>query len=344
LIALPGLCLVTKRFEDARSILRDWASHVSEGMIPNRLGTGEPEFNSVDASLWLGPVVHQLVEKTGDLAFALEHCWPAMQEIIDWHLRGTRFDIHVDPADGLLAAGDEGTQLTWMDVLFEGRPVTPRWGKAVEVNALWYNTVCIGLELAQAASDSARVQDLEELAATIQYSFREKFWSKELGYLYDLIRPDFRSDQLRPNQLLALSLPFPLMKNTEALQILGAVQKSLVTPAGLRTLAPTDPDYRGRYEGTLRQRDMAYHQGTVWPWLLAPYVRGLLRFKGAEGRREAKFLLQHLWSLLSESGVGTVSEVHDGDPPHAAGGCFAQAWSVAAVLEIADMLETDRES
>ncbi|MCC7262495.1 MAG: glycogen debranching enzyme family protein [Candidatus Latescibacteria bacterium] len=331
MISLPGICLVTGRHAEARSILQVFAEYLSQGMIPNRFPDAgeEPEYNTVDATLWYFVAVYKYLQYTQDREF-VRQWWPALEEITDWHCRGTRYQIHVDQ-DGLLSAGEAGVQLTWMDAKVGDWVVTPRQGKAVEINALWYNALRIMEELAGQFAP-ARVPVYAALAGQVATRFGELFWNQEQGYLYDVVDAESCDPSLRPNQLFALSLPFPLLAGERAQSVLAAVEQHLLTPCGLRTLAPGEPGYRPRCEGPPWERDGAYHQGTVWAWLLGPFVTALVRLRGEAGRVQARGLIEGLEAHLSEAGVGTLSEIFDAEPPFVPRGCIAQAWSVGEVL------------
>jgi predicted glycogen debranching enzyme len=323
MISLPGLCLATRRFDDARDILRRWLATSSGGMIPNRFpdGTSEPAFNAVDATLWMFVAVWRYLEATGDRRFVVDEALPVLRESIDAFDRGTRFNIHVD-VDGLLYAGAEGVALTWMDAIVDGRAVTPRIGKPVEVNGLWVNALRIAAEL---GGDG----DLRARAERASTRFEESFWNAAAGCCYDVIDPVDAS--LRPNQVIPLGLPFPLYDGERAEAILRVVEHELFTPFGLRTLARGDPRYRGRLIGPPRERDEAYHNGTIWPWLIGPYYDAVWRVRG---RAACEPLLDGLRAHLAEAGIGTISECFDGDRPHAARGCIAQAWSVGEFFRV----------
>ncbi|HYM70159.1 MAG TPA: amylo-alpha-1,6-glucosidase [bacterium] len=331
MISLPGLTLATGRPDDAREILLSFAGAVSEGMLPNRFpddGTA-PEYTSADAGLWYAHAVGRYLSRVPDREL-LEGVFPALREIVARYRAGTRHGIRVDPADGLLEAGAPGLALTWMDARYDGRAVTPRAGKAVDLNALWHEALCLMATWSDAVGLDGAGYAAE--AAILRRTFSRRFFHEPGGYLYDVIAPDGTPDpSLRPNQLLALSLPHALLDGPAALRVLDAVTARLLTPFGLRSLAPNSAGYRGRYEGGVASRDEAYHQGTVWAWWLGPYVAALVRLTGdrAAGRR----LLEPFRAHLLEAGLGTVSEIFDGDSPHTARGCIAQAWSVAALLE-----------
>lgn len=332
LIALPGLTLCTGRPEEAGRVLRAFAAHLDRGMIPNRFPDdgAEPEYNTVDATPWFFVSLWRVVEATGDDDLAREML-PVLREAVRWHREGTRYGIVVDD-DGLLMAGEAGVQLTWMDARVGDHVVTPRHGKAVEVNALWVNALHVLAALERRLGDGAAADELDREIARLRRQFSRLFWYDEGGYLYDVVDGEGRDDALRPNQILALALPFPLLSARRRRSVLKVVEENLLTPVGLRTLAPGHPEYRPRYEGGPVERDGAYHQGTVWPWLLGPYVTALVRERGERGRRQARELLEGALGHLSEAGLGTFSEIFDGDPPHAPRGAIAQAWSVAEVL------------
>lgn len=337
MIALPGLCLATGRTDDARAILAEYARHVDGGMIPNRFpdAGGAPEYNSVDAALWLVVAVGRYVEATGDTGFARMRLTDPVAAIIDGYRAGTRHGIRVN-ADGLLTQGEEGLQLTWMDARVSGQVITPRRGQAVEIQALWYNALLIGAELAREAAEPARAREWAALAGRVRESFLRSFWSEEHGHLADVVTDDGTADfSLRPNQLYALGLPHVLLPRDRALRVLDAVKRHLLTPVGLRTLSPEHPAYRGRYAGGPAERDAAYHQGTVWPYLAGVYFDAVTRVHGEAGKAEAREWLDGFAAHLEEAGLGTVSEVFDGDAPHAPEGAIAQAWSVGEILRVA---------
>jgi predicted glycogen debranching enzyme len=335
MIALPGLTLTNGRFETARRILSTFAGAVDQGMLPNRFPdwATTPEYNTVDATLWFFVAAWRYLEATGDLAFLRRELLPVLRDIIEWHQRGTRYGIRVDE-DGLLHAGEPGVQLTWMDAKVGDWVVTPRIGKPVEIQALWYNALRITEALCQQTRQTARAREYAAQADRARASFEAKFWNEAGGYLYDVLEDSGPDGSLRPNQVFALSLPFPLVDGERAQKVLAAVEAQLLTPLGLRSLAPSDPHYAGRYQGDVWHRDSAYHQGTVWEWLIGPYVDAVLRVRGTDAATK-QAIRAHLTALvehLSEAGLGTVSEIADGDAPHRPSGCPAQAWSVAEFL------------
>ena len=336
MIALPGLCLTTGRFEDARAILTEWARHVDRGMLPNRFPEGgeTAEYNSVDAALWMVVAIGRYLEATGDAAFVSAQLADVVAAVIEGYRAGTRHGIAVG-ADALVTQGAPGLQLTWMDARVGKQVVTPRRGRPVEVQALWYNALLVGAEVARAAGKLTRSREWATLAARARDSFLKAFWSEERGHLADVVADDGPDFSLRPNQLYALGLPHVLLPRERAVRVLDAVRRHLLTPVGLRTLSPEHPAYHGRYAGSAAARDAAYHQGTVWPYLAGAYFDAVTRVHGEAGKAEAREWLDGFASHLEEAGVGTVSEVFDGDTPHAPGGAIAQAWSVAEILRVA---------
>ena len=338
-IAMRGLCLATRRLEDARDILVGWSGAVSEGMLPNRFpDRGKtPEYNAVDASLWYVVAVHGYLaasRRLGRRVPAAERAalLAAVDAILEGYSRGTRYGIRAD-ADGLLAAGEPGVQLTWMDAKIGGRVVTPRTGKAVEVQALWINALTL------AASRAVRWREPARRASA---AFESRFWREDEGCLYDVVDcdhvPGTADPRFRPNQIFAVGgLPYALLPQERARRVVDSVERRLLTPLGLRSLAPGEPGYVGRYAGDPVHRDEAYHQGTVWPWLIGPFVEAWVRVRGGGDavRREARErFLPPLLAHLDEAGLGHVSEVADGDPPHRPGGCPFQAWSVGEALRL----------
>ena len=334
MIALPGLTLATGQAEIAKSILAKFADHVDQGMLPNRFpDEGEsPEYNTVDATLWFFEAVRALLQYTNDYDFVRTTLYSVLTDIINWHVKGTRYNIHVD-SDGLLFSGEPGVQLTWMDAKVGDWVVTPRTGKAVEIQALWYNALRVMEDLAEKSGDEANQKRYKTMAASARKSFNEQFWNEETGCLYDVVNGDERDASIRPNQVIAISLTNSMLSKDRAAGVLRVVERELLTPRGLRTLSPQDPNYIGRYEGDPRSRDGAYHQGTVWPWLMGPFFTAYLKIFGANvGRKFAIEWLSTFQDHLSEACLGHVSEIFDGDAPHVPRGCVAQAWSVAELL------------
>ena len=325
-----GLFLATDRWDDGRACLRRAAATVSEGMLANTADTGTLEYNTADGTLWFVHALGRHMAVSGDADLGAELA-PVVQAIIGQHIAGTRFGIAVDPDDGLLRQGAEGWALTWMDARIDGRPVTPRAGKAVEVNALWIEALAIAQQLLAGTSTGDACRSLRAQATA---SFVRRFARADGAGLLDVVDgPGGHDDAVRPNQLLAVSLPHGPLATPDAMTAARAVVETcgetLLTPLGLRTLAPVDPAYRGRHRGGSAERDSAYHQGTVWPWLLGPYVDAALRVGvPVDG------VLDGIVAHLAEWGLGSISETADGDAPHGATGCPFQAWSVAEVLRV----------
>lgn len=330
MIALPGLTLVTGRFDVARGILREFAQALDRGMLPNRFpDAGEaPEYNTVDATLWFFEAARAYLTYSQDETFVRNELYPQLTEAMDWHLRGTRYGIRAEE-DGLLHAGEPGVQLTWMDAKIGDWVVTPRHGKPVEIQALWYNAIRTLQELAERFGDKEQAVSLDELAGRARASFLAQFWDAERGYLLD----NTGDASIRPNQIFAVSLPYTMLDREQAVAVVDTVEAHLLTPLGLRSLAPDDPAYRGRYEGGVVERDSAYHQGSVWLWLMGPFVTAYARLYPGSPRLAE--LLEGMRGHLREAGLGQMSEIADGDPPHTPRGCFAQAWSVAEILRAA---------
>ncbi|MBV8086689.1 MAG: glycogen debranching enzyme family protein [Chloroflexi bacterium] len=330
MISLPGLLLGTGRYDEARDVLRMFAAHVDRGMLPNTFDEqGGATYNNVDATLWFFQAVDRYVRAADDPAF-LREVLPVLEGIVDWHRKGTRFNIKVDPADGLLSAGQPGLQLTWMDAKAGDWVVTPRAGKPVEINALWFNAVCLSATWARDLQREAG--DYQQLVGQVSRSFRSRFWNPQTNCLFDVIDGPHGDDaSIRPNQLLAVSLPFATVFGPQAKAIVEVCREKLLTPYGLRTLAPEDPKYIGRYQGNQWSRDGCYHQGTVWPWLIGPFIDAYLKTHGDKEQASA-FLLPLIRHMDEQAGLGTISEIFDGDEPHTPRGCIGQAWSVAEVL------------
>ncbi len=334
MIALPGLTLPTGKFNVARSILRTFAQNVDQGMLPNRFpDAGEmPEYNTVDATLWFFEAAHAYLAYTDDLSFVRDELYPVLTDIVSWHVRGTRYGIKVD-ADGMLSSGEEGVQLTWMDAKVGDWVVTPRRGKPVEIHALWYNSLCIMEDLAGRFDDASGQERYRNMATAASISFNRLFWNENTGCLYDLINgaPDA---SIRPNQIFAVSLTHGMLSSERAKKVVENVQEHLLTPFGLRSLAPTDSQYRGRYTGGPVERDGAYHQGTAWPWLMGPFITAFVKVneRSDAARRQAREWLLPLKDHLADGGLGHISEIFDGDAPQLPRGCIAQAWSTAEIL------------
>ncbi len=334
MIALPGLALAAGRYAEAAGILRAFGGFVRDGLLPNnfpdRPGV-DPGYNTVDAALWYALAVRAYHIATGDRAL-VEALLPVLRRIVDAYTRGTRYGIGVDPTDGLLRAGEPGVQLTWMDVKIGDWVVTPRIGKPVEINALWYNVLRTLAELLVEVDPEASA-DYALRAAVVRGSFRARFTVADACHLADVVDgPNGDERELRPNCIFAVSLPYPLIEGAAARGVVEAVGRALLTSYGLRSLDPADPAYRGTYTGNSFARDSIYHQGTVWAWLLGAFVEAHLRVHGDPAA--ARDLLRPLDDHLRDAGLGTISEIFDGDPPHTPRGCIAQAWSVAEALRL----------
>ena len=337
MIALNGLTLATGRPEVARGILLEFSRHVSEGMLPNRFpDVGDnAEYNTVDATLWYFEAIRAYVAATGDTAFVRRHLYLNLADIVAWHLHGTRYNIHLD-TDGLLYAGTPDVQLTWMDAKMGDRVFTPRAGKAVEIQALWFNALMIMAALAKEfgdTEDEARYQAMAELCSL---SFNGAFWNEEEQCLFDVVDDGTRDPSIRPNQIFAVSLPHSMLDNEHASKVVARVEKDLLTPFGLRSLSPSDQKYRNIYVGSPFDRDSAYHQGPVWAWLIGPFVDAYQRVHGTSKAAEQRIaeILSAFKAHLYEAGVGQISEIFDPEDPYKPRGCFAQAWSVAEVLRV----------
>jgi predicted glycogen debranching enzyme len=329
MIALPGLALATGRPELAVRVLRTFARFVDRGMLPNRFPdeAETPEYNTVDATLWWFEAVRATHAATGDDGL-LKDLFPVLENVVEWHRRGTRFGIAEDPVDGLLHAGEPGVQLTWMDAKVGDWVVTPRMGKPVEINALWYNALCAMAGFARRLKRPAT--EWEQAATRVREGFG-RFWCESAGHCYDVLEGPQGDDRaLRPNQIFAVSLPESALPPERQRRVVDACARHLLTSHGLRSLAPSDPAYRGFYGGGQVERDGAYHQGTVWGWLLGPFALAHARVHG--DRAAARALLEPLGQHLADYGVGSIAEIFDGEPPFAPRGCVAQAWSVAETL------------
>jgi predicted glycogen debranching enzyme len=335
LISLPGLTLVTGRFEDAKEILLTFKHYCDEGVIPNRFpdrAGDKPDYNTVDATLWYVNAVFQFLKYTGDFDFVREELWDTLKSIIHHHVQGTLYDIRMED-DGLIA---HGPQLTWMDAMTDGRFVTPRAGKAVEIQALWYNALKIMELLAARFGLEKDVEKYFRLAERAREAFVEKFWNPQEGCLFDVIHGEKRDSSLRPNQIFAVALDFSMLGEAESVSVLESVWRRLWGTYGLRTLSKDDPRYVGKYLGDWNSRNRAYHNGTVWPWLLGPFTTAFLKIKTYEEQWRSfafkTFLQPLVQQELYQAGLGTISEIFDGDSPHSSRGCITQAWSVAEPL------------
>jgi predicted glycogen debranching enzyme len=331
-ISLPGLMLATGRFEEAKKVLLDFTCLIKKGLIPNFMGdrSGEPAYNTVDATLWYVNAVLQFLKYTGDFKFVQKQLWEGLKVIVDCHEKGTAFGIRLD-SDGLLA---HGPRLTWMDAEVDGKAVTPRAGKAVEIQALWYNALKTVQLLANKFEETSLAEKYAEIAREAQESFNKKFWNGESGCLFDVVEASGVDAALRPNQIIAAALDFTMLDTDRSKQVVDVVHRELLTPFGLRTLARGDTRYTGMYVGDRRSRDQAYHNGTVWPWLLGPYVTAFRKAKNNSEHKLKNHLIPLFTQQITQAGLGTINEIFDGDPPHTPRGCIAQAWSVAEPLRV----------
>jgi predicted glycogen debranching enzyme len=333
MISLEGLTLLTGRHAEAGYLLRSYGRYVRDGLIPNLFPEGETEglYHTADATLWYFHALARYLHWTGDWA-TMQALLPTLQAIVKHHIQGTRFGIHVDASDDLLMQGEDGYQLTWMDAKVGDWVVTPRRGKAVEINALWFNALKLleaWLRRAGEENESARLADL---ARRTEESFNRKFWIPDAGHLYDIVDGEHGNDAaLRPNQVFAISLDYPVLAAARWKSVIRAVSERLLTPFGLRTLAPGHPDYKPTYDGDLRARDAAYHQGTVWAWLIGPFIDAWLRVY-PDDAKNARAALAAFEPHLSEACLGSISEIFDAEAPYHPRGCVAQAWSVAEVF------------
>jgi predicted glycogen debranching enzyme len=333
MISLEGLTLLTGRHTEARGILRTFAQHIKGGLIPNFFPEHEGEglYHTADATLWFFHALDRYVETTGDRD-TLRDLLPKLVDIVEHHLRGTAFGIAVDPEDGLLRQGAEGYQLTWMDAKVEDWVVTPRRGKPVEINALWYNALRLLARWVEEHQYTGALPPLTQRADQAYASFNERFWYADGGYLYDVIDGEAGDDAAcRPNQVFAISLRHPILDKARWQPVIDVVQARLLTPVGLRSLAPDHPDYRPQYSGDLRARDAAYHQGTVWAWLIGPFIDAWVKLY-PDRRSEARQFLAGFEAHLNEGCIGSISEIFDAEAPFTPRGCVAQAWSVAEFL------------
>ncbi len=336
MISLTGLTLTTKRYETARHILQSFAGHLSGGMIPNRFPDAgdEPEYNTVDATLWFVHAINEYLQRTGDEAYVRENFYEKLKDVLRWHERGTRYGIQM-MENGLLRAGEAGVQLTWMDAKVGDWVVTPRIGLAVEIQALWYNALRIIEQMAARFGDEATRAQCHQFATLAHESFNRLCWNEASQSLYDVVGDDGTPDaSVRPNQIFAVSLPYSMLGEERESGVVEIVRRDLLTPYGLRSLAAHDPAYRGRYEGDSLSRDGAYHQGTVWGWLMGPFITAYLKTHGRtpEALQQARLWTNSFRGHLMDAGLNQASEIFDGDWPHTPRGCIAQAWSIAELL------------
>ncbi|MBN2862595.1 MAG: glycogen debranching enzyme family protein [Bacteroidales bacterium] len=335
-ISLPGIALARHKLALYRAVLDTQVKKMKDGLFPNMGTGGNYAFNSIDAPLWFFWAIQQYQANGGN--DCPERYCKAARSVLNAFKNGTAFDIHMRD-NGLIYADAPGKSLTWMDAVVNGIPVTPRRGYAVEINALWYNAICSALDMANITKDRSFIKEFKHLPELIKKSFLELFWNEEAGYLADYVNDEEGMNMdVRPNMLIAVSLPFSMLDTEQMQKVLDVADKELVTSRGLRTLSPANKLYKGTYFGNQEQRDKAYHQGTVWPWLFGPFCEGWLRVYGKQGVQKVRKLIYGLEEVMGEHGISTLSEIYDGDPPHAPRGAISQAWSVAEVLRIIDLL------
>ncbi|MGC2236744.1 MAG: amylo-alpha-1,6-glucosidase [Pyrinomonadaceae bacterium] len=337
MIALNGLTLATNRMDIGKNILLEFSQHLSQGMLPNRFpdASDEAEYNTVDATLWYFEAIRAYAEKTGDYEFVREKLYEKLINVVVWHLSGTRYNIHVD-TDGLLYAGEKGVQLTWMDAKIGDYVVTPRVGKPVEIQALWYNALKIMADFAERFGDTEDKAKYDSMAMMAKETFNQVFWNEAEQCLFDVVENGNRDGSVRPNQIFAASLPHSMLSIGRAQKIVEKVEQELLTPVGLRSLSPKDSRYCPIYTGTPFERDSAYHQGTVWAWLIGGFVDAYRKVypNGNKTEKRIEEIMSGFKNHLTEAGTGQISEIFDAREPHAPRGCMAQAWSVAEVLRV----------
>ena len=337
-ISLPGLALARHRLDLYRNVLDTQINNMKDGLFPNMGNTGDPAFNSVDAHLWFFWSVQQYIEHGGTDGW--ERYGSAAKSVLNVFKNSAALNIHMRD-NGLIYADAPGKALTWMDALVNGVPVTPRRGYAVEINALWYNALCFSLDMSKKENDKKFIKEYDKLPDLIKKSFLDLFWDENNGYLADYVNDDEGMNTfIRPNMVIAVSLPYSMLDKDQMKKVLDVADKNLVTVRGLRTLSPHNKLYQGVYKGNQKERDNAYHQGTVFPWLYGPFCEGWLKVYGQQGVQKVKKLVYGLEAVMSEHGISTISEIYDGDPPHSPQGAISQAWSVGEVLRIINLLET----
>ncbi len=342
MIALPGLTLYSGQEEICLAVLKTFAMQEQDGLVPNYLGESKVgnAYNTVDASLWFIWAIQQYYLKTKNIKKVVAYFWNTLKNIFNHYKNGTKYDIKMDQ-EGLIFAGNKNTNLTWMDAMVDGVPVTSRYGYAVEINALWYNALSFIAEIACIINDPIKLE-LQPLLPTIKESFLKTFWYQQGGYLYDFINDQERNSAIRPNQIFAVSLPYSMLSLNMAVGVVELVKRELLTPYGLRTLSMRDPKYYGYYGGDQKSRDLAYHNGTVWPWLLGHFAEALIRVT-SDRKKAAKIMEPSLVALathLDEYGIGSIAEIFSGDAPYKPDGCIAQAWSVAEILRLTYLLKS----
>jgi predicted glycogen debranching enzyme len=342
-ISLPGLTLSIGDEKTCKEVLDTMVNKLKGGLFPNMGSDDSPAFNSVDAPLWFFWSLQQYARTIKSFTPIWTNYGKAMKGILEAFRKGTSFGIKMDE-NGLIYAGEKGKALTWMDAVVNGKPVTPRMGYPVEINALWYNAIMFALELAKKAKDNEFIREWSSLPALIKESFIKLFWDSKKGYLADVVDECGKDWSIRPNQVIAIALEYTMPDNEMKKAVLTVIERDLLTSRGLRTLSPQNENYKGIYEGNQEQRDKAYHQGTVWPWLLEHYCEAYLSLYKESGVFKVKELLNGFEETITEYGIGTIAEIFDGDPPHHPRGAVSQAWSVAALLRIIEKIEKYSEN
>lgn len=337
-VSLPGLTLAEGDTATCKAVIDTMVSEMQGPLFPLFGRGSSATYHAADTSLWFFWTLQQYLECTGDRKAVWKEYGKRMKTILEGYRQGTEFNIQMD-SDGLISAGVHGMALTWMDAVANGKPVTPRIGKAVEINALWYNAVCFALELAQATGDKTFIKEWQDIADMVPASFTGTFWSPERRYLADYVDGAYRDWAVRPNMVLATSLPYSPVTEEIRKEVLSRVKQELLTPRGLRTLTPKSPVYKGSYYGNQAERELAYHQGSVSPWLLGHFVEGYLKIHGKSGLSLIKSLFEGFEPVMTEHGIGTISELYDGDPPHAGRGAISQASSVAELIRIGHLIK-----
>ncbi|HRS53887.1 MAG TPA: amylo-alpha-1,6-glucosidase, partial [Bacteroidales bacterium] len=332
-IALPGLTLTIKDYKTAKQVIDTMLAELNGPLFPN---VGENEivsYNSVDTSLWFFWALQQYTYFTDTHYKIWEDYGKKMKLILEGYRDGTLFNIHMTN-EGMIWAGEPGKALTWMDAIVNGKPVTPRMGMPVEVNALWYNAIMFSIEMAKVANDNDFITEWQPIAEKVLINFKNIFWLKDKGYLADCVNGEYKDWSVRPNMIFAVSLPYSPLNDKLKQLVVEKVKQELLTPRGLRTLSPKDPAYKGIYEGDQNNRDLAYHQGTVWPWLIGHYAEAYLKVYGKAGLSAIKKIYADFEPAITEYCIGTIPELYDGDPPHKPKGALSQAWSVAELLRM----------
>jgi len=342
-IALPGLSLSIDKPELSKQVLDSMSKSLQGGLFPNIGEKDNAAFNSIDAPLWYFWSIQQYVAKTKEYRLAWKQYGKKMLSILNSYRNGTDYKIKMQE-NGLISGGIPGKALTWMDAIAEGKPVTPRIGMPVEINALWYNALRFFIELAQEAKARTPLKEWQEIADKIPQTFTETFWDERKGYLADFVYEGKANWDIRPNMIFAASLPYSPIKDSIKAAVVKTVKKELLTTRGLRTLSPKNPQYKGIYEGDQNTRDRAYHQGTVWPWLFGHYAEAYLKIRGEKGISKIQWYLDEFEKSLLEHGIGSISEIFDGNPPHTARGSISQAWSVSEILRVMDLIKNIKTS